>query len=409
MTRLESIPRDPVLPFHGTAGPGLTVTPLGPRQPAPRARWARRHVALALSGMICVLLPLLLSAWYLWTRAADQYASEAGFAVRREEAAAAVEMLGGLAGLSGSSTRDTDILYEYLQSRRLVAELEADLGLSALWSKPGSALFRGETDPVFAFHAGASLEELHRYWGRRVQVSYDSRAGLIALRVTGFAPADAQAITVAIVARATALINELSDVAQQDAIRDAAADLEAAEGRLRLARAQVTAFRNQHQLVDPAVDLQTRAGLLGTLQAQLAEALIALDLLREATRDDDPRLAQGARRVAVIEGRIAAEQAKLGLEGTDGAFASVVGQYEALMADRDFAERAYAAARSAYDLAQAEARRQSRYLAAWQQPTLPDSAEYPRRVRLLAMIGGFAVLLWGLAVLSVYAARDRRG
>ena len=171
----------------------------------------------------------------------------------------------------------------------------------------------------------------------------------------------------------------------------------------------MTAFRNIHQLVDPAADIQARAGLLGNLQGQLAEALIALDLLRDATRAGDPRLEQGARRVAVIEDRIAAERAKLGLEGDGDAFASVVGQFEVLMADRDFSEAAYTAARTTYDLAQAEAQRQSRYLAAWQDPTLPESAEYPRRARWLAGIAGFALLFWGLAVLSVYAALDRRG
>jgi capsular polysaccharide transport system permease protein len=409
MTLVKSIPRDPTAPFHGTSQAVLPPTSLGSTWPAPRARWRHRHWGVALSFLLCVLLPVLVSAAYLWTRAADQYASEAGFAVRREETGAAVEMLGGLAGLSGASSRDTDILYEYLGSRRLVAELEAGLGLSALWSKPGTALFRSDTDPVFAFDAGGSPEALHRYWPRRVQVSYDSLAGLIELRVTAFAAEDAQAIAQAIVMRATMLINEMSDVARADAISDAAAELEAAETRLRLARSDVTAFRNRHQLVDPAVDLQARAGLLGTLQAQLAEALIALDLLRESTRAGDPRLDQGARRVAVIEDRIAAERATLGLEGDGGAFADVVGAYEALVADRDFAERAYAAARTSYDLAQAEARRQSRYLAAWQSPTLPQAAEYPRRARLLLMIGGFALLLWGLAVLSVYAALDRRG
>ena len=406
MALVKSIPRDPSAPFHGT---GQVILPSAPVVLPKRARWQRRHVWVALSFLVCVVLPLLVSAWYLWTRAADQYASEAGFAVRREETSVAVDMLGGLAGLSGVSSRDTDILYEYLGSRRLVAELEADLSLSALWSKPGTALFSVETDPVFAFQADGALEALHRYWPRRVTVSYDSLAGLIELRVTAFAPEDAQAIAQAIVAQATTLINELSDVAQADAIRDAGAELAQAEDRLKAARRQVTKFRNQHQLVDPSVDLQAQAGLLGTLQGQLAEALIALDLLRGETRESDPRLEQGARRVAVIEGRIAAERAKLGLEGDGDAFASVVGAYEALVADRDFAEEAYSAARRAYDLAQAEARRQSRYLAAWQSPTLPETAEHPRRGRLLALIGGFALLFWGLAVLAVYAALDRRG
>lgn len=406
MTLVKSIPPDPVTPFHGTSAPLLP--PRGVHVPL-RARWHRRHVMVALSFGLCVLLPVLAAAAYLWGRAADQYASEAGFAVRREDASAVVEMLGGVAGLSAQSSRDTDILYEYLQSRRLVAEMEADLAVSALWSKPGTDLFRAETDPVFAFDATGSIEDLHRYWPRHVQVSYDSLAGLIALRVTAFDPEDAQAIAQGIVARATQLINEMSDVAQADVLADATAALAQAEDRLRLARRQVTKFRNTHQLVDPSVDLQAQAGLLGNLQAQLAEALIALDLLREATREQDPRLQQGLRRVAVIESRIAAERAKLGLEGDGDAFASVVGAYEALMADRDFAERSYAAARASYDAAVTEMRRQSRYLAAWQAPTLPETAQHPRRARLLMAGGGFLLLLWGLAVLAVYAALDRRG
>ena len=246
MTLVKSIPRDPTAPFHGTSQPVLPPSSLGDRWPAPHARWQRRHWGIALSFLLCVLLPVLVSAAYLWTRAADQYASEAGFAVRREETGAAVEMLGGLAGLSGTSSRDTDILYEYLGSRRLVGELEAELGLSALWAKPGTDVFRGETDPVFAFDADGSAEALHAYWPRRVQVSYDSLAGLIELRVTAFAPGDAQRIAEAIVARATLLINEMSDVARADAISDAAAELAAAEDRLRLARAA------DHQVSQPA-------------------------------------------------------------------------------------------------------------------------------------------------------------
>lgn len=393
------------LPFHGRGLPQAT-DPMD--WPAPRAGWARRHFWVALSFVLCVMLPLCLAGGYLWMRAADQYASEAGFAVRREDTGAAVEILGGLTGLSGASSRDTDILYEYLSSRRLVAELEADLGLSQLWSKPGTALFRTETDPVFALSETATPEAVYRYWPRRVRIAYDSRAGLITLRVTAFEARDAQLIAQRIVERATALINELSAVAHQDALADAARGLASAETRLRLARTAVTEFRNTHQLVDPAADVQAQAGLLGSLQAQLADALIAVDLLRESTRPQDPRLAQGAHRVAVIEARIAAERAKLGLAGDAEAFASVVGQFEALMADREFAEAAYVAARSTYDLAQSEALRQSRYLAAWQQPSLALSAEYPRRWRWVAGIGGFAILFWGLAVLSVYAVRDQR-
>ena len=106
------------------------------------ARIRGRHRLLIASFALVVLLPILIAAAYLWGKAADQYASTVGFSVRREEASAAIDMLGGLAGLSKSSSSDTDILYEYLRSQKLVANMDAKLNLRAIWSKP-------QGDPIF--------------------------------------------------------------------------------------------------------------------------------------------------------------------------------------------------------------------------------------------------------------------
>ncbi len=116
----------------------------------------------------------------------------------------------------------------------------------------------------------------------------------------------------------------------------------------------------------------------------------------------------------VIENRIAEERSKLGL-GTDqdgtpreGAFADVIGEYERLVVDLEFAEQSYTAALAAYDSAQAEARRQSRYLAAHVNPTLPESATRPDRTKIAGLVGVIAFLTWAMTVLSFYALRDRR-
>jgi capsular polysaccharide transport system permease protein len=139
--------------------------------------------------------------------------------------------------------------------------------------------------------------------------------------------------------------------------------------------------------------------------------MIEQDLLRETTRAGDPRIESAARRIRVIEGRIAAERQKLGIgtEGSTGnAFADLVGEYERLVVDREFAERAYTAALAGYDAALAEARRQSRYLAAHVRPTLAERAEYPERLILLSVTGLFLFLIWSVVVLVGYSLRDRR-
>lgn len=390
-----------------------TPAPNGPaarqpftRPPVSKARLRWRHVLLVLSFLIFVVLPAGLTAAYLWGRANDQYASTVGFSVRREEGGSAIELLGGLTQMSGMSSSDTDILYEFLQSQRLVIDLDAQLDLRAIWSK-------AENDPYYVFD-GDSVEDLVEYWNRMVQVAYDKSSGLIEVRVLAFDPDDAHRVAQALFDESARMINELSAIAREDSIRYARDDLDEALERLKAARQAITEFRNRNQLVDPKIDLQNQGGLLGTLQAQLAAALIEQDLLRDATRPDDPRIAQAQRRVEVIEARIAAERGKMGLTGAgeDGsesnAFASLVGEYERLAVDQEFAERTYLATLAAYDAALAEARRKSRYLAAYAQPTRAEASRFPERWTLQALVTLFLFLAWTITILVAYALKDRR-
>jgi capsular polysaccharide transport system permease protein len=112
----------------------------------------------------------------------------------------------------------------------------------------------------------------------------------------------------------------------------------------------------------------------------------------------------------VIRKRIEEERAKFGIGGAgeSEAYATLVGEYESLIVDREFAEQAYLTALTNYDAAQAEAQRQSRYLAAHIKPTLAQSADYPRRGVILGAMALFAFAAWGTLSLVYYSIRDRR-
>lgn len=369
------------------------------------ARMRLRHWLILLSFLLFVVVPAAGAGVYLHAFAADQYASKVGFTVRREETNSAMDVLGGLTQISGSSSSDTDILYEFVRSQELVREIDGALDLHAIYGKP-------EEDVVFRLPADASIEDLLDYWDRMVRVDYDPGSGLIEIEVRAFAAEDAQAIAAALFARSSAMINELSNIARTDTTRYAREDLDQAVERLKAARQALTLFRNQTQIVDPSADIQGQMGLLSSLQAQLAEALIDLDLLTGTTSTSDPRVVQASRRIEVIEKRIEEERRKLGVSSASGAeseaFADLVGQFEILQVDLDFAEKAYVSALSAYDSAVAEARRQSRYLAAYLEPTLAETPRYPQRGIILAVLSLLLIGVWTISVLVYYSLRDRR-
>ncbi|MCS5600973.1 MAG: sugar transporter [Paracoccus sp.] len=378
-----------------------------PQQPvrpvAGLARPKARHLAIALSFVLLVVAPVAVSGWYLYARAADQFASFVGFSVRSESGPTGSELLGGLGSLIGatsSSGSDTDILYKFIQSRDLVERVNKRMDLRAIWSKP-------EGDPVFSFRGNDSLESLLAEWERKVRVYYDN--GMIDLRVLSFDPTDSRQIAQAILDEGTLLINQLNDVAREDSLRYARTELDDALARLKQARQAVSEFRNRHQLVDPSADVQGQVGVVTSLNQQLAEELVSLGMLQANAQANDPRIEQTQLRINVIRDQIDAERRKFGSDSESGEVLSdIVGQYESLSIDRQFAEQTYTAALAAYDTARAEANRQSRYLAAYVKPTLAQEAEYPERAKLLLILGGFLMLLWVIGVLIYYSLRDRR-
>lgn len=376
--------------------------------PAGPARMRRRHWGIVASFFLLVIAPFAAVVFYLYTMAVDQYASTTGFTVRQNEAGAATDVLGGLAAFTGGngSQADADILFEYIVSQELVRRLNDRLDLVGHYGS------RAAEDPIFALDPDATIEGLVNHWQRIVRISYSQSSGLIELRVLAFEPEVAQDIAQAIIEESQSLVNALNGTARADAMRFAEQDLETALTRLRLAREALTEFRTRTQIVDPESDLQGRMGVLNNLQQQLAEALIENDLLGENTANpNDPRLRQSAQRIDVIRERIAQERENFTLADSEVGgedYPTLIAEFEGLVVDREFAEESYRAALTALDLARTNTTRQSRYLAVFIQPTLPELAEFPRRDVIAGLAALFLLLGWSIMALVYYSIRDRQ-
>ncbi|MCA0042072.1 hypothetical protein [Celeribacter litoreus] len=359
-----------------------------------------RHKGLLWSFLLTVVTPILCAALYLYTAAADQYASRTAFSVRKQEMNSAVEILGGFTQLSGSSTNDADVINSYITSQELVETLATTVDLRDRFATTHA------TDPVFSLSPTATIEDLVRYWNRALHVSYSNSEGIIALELTAFTPEDAQIILEQVIVQSTDLINEINRSAREDQIRFAREELDKSVARLREARIAMSEFRSTNRLIDPSADIQGQMGVINSLEQELASTMIELDLISVKDGSTSPRTEQFRRKIKAIEARIADERTNMASPDQAG-LARVVGMYEGLLIDTEFATEAYKSSLAAYDAALAEAQRQNRYLAIHVHPTRAESAEYPRRVLILSLAGAFLLLLWVLGVLVAYAVRDR--
>lgn len=367
-----------------------------------------RHWGLVFSFVGIVLLPVFALTLYLFLVAEDQYASKTGFTVRKDEGGGATDFMGGLAQFAagGGVGADGDILYEFVQSQEIVEAIDKSLDLRGHYSAHWSS------DKLFSVWPDATLEELTRYWQRVVRISYDQSNGLTEVRVLAFDPQMAQDVARAIVSESQDMINALNTQAREDAMKYAQEDLEAALARLKTAREAMTQFRTRTRIVDPVADLQGRMGVMSNLQQQLAQALIASDLLNEGGSSTDPRAQQALRRIQVIRERIASERLAFATDGTEtGAigedYPTLIAEFERLTVDLQFAEENYRAALAALDVARANSARQSRYLATYIQPTKAQTSEFPQRSVLLGLTVVFLLMSWSILALVYYSIRDR--
>ncbi|SEC45002.1 sugar transporter [Rhodobacter sp. 24-YEA-8] len=390
-------------------GPGQSPTP-GPsptvvKKPkvmatAQPARLRRRHLAVLVAFFAIVLLPVTLVAGYLYLIAADQYSSQMSFSLRSEQHVNPLEALSGLGQIATGSSSDSEIVHEYLSSQKIVEDINKDLDLRAIFG-------RDRGDRYFTLPDGASIEEMRDYWKRMISVRLEKGSGVLRIESLAFTPQEAQAINGAILRETQALTDRLSLIAREDALRYAEVDLEESRERLKAARGNLSTFRATTNIIDPTLDLASNGGVMGILQQQLVEALLAKDmLLSNNPPESDPRIGQSDSRIAAIRKRIDEERNSVS-DGDTSSLVQIVGTFEALTVEREFAEKAFLSATAAYDIARAEAERRSRYVAVHIEPTLADSPLYPRRAMITGIFAAICLLGWALLVMIGYSLRDR--
>jgi capsular polysaccharide transport system permease protein len=374
-------------------------------EPAPMPEPARprpRHRLMLASFAALVLLPLAATVVYLYTRAAPEYLSRTAFSIRSEEVgSAAAGLLGAITQIGSGSAADTDILYDFIRSQEIVERVHARLDLRAIYN-------RAPRDVVFSLGRDPSIEALLAHWRRMVTVNLETSEGILDVRTYAFEPEDARAIAREVLAESSALINQLSEQAREDALRYAREELAEAEANLRQVRQDLAGFRRDHRIVDPSGDVAGQAGLLNALQAELAKALVERDMLLSYADARDQRVIQADRRIEAIGKRIEAERNSLEIGGVTDALPEVVGAYEELRGDLEIAMTAYTHALAGLAAADAEARRQSRYLVPHVQPTLAETSLYPRRALIAGLVGLFLLLGWSVLMLIYYNVRDNR-
>lgn len=365
-------------------------------------RLKQRLLSLNRLFLATVLLPTAVAIGYFGFVASDVYTSESQFVVRSPDRQSS-SPLGALFRTAGFSHAQDDsyTVQDYVLSRDALAMLRDQLKLDKAYASTG-------VDRISRF-AGLdidnSFEALHRYYQKMVKVQMDSTSSITTLSVKAFTAQDSVNANRLLLAQSEALVNRLNERGRLDLIKFAQAEVTQAENKAKTAALKFSAYRNQQGVVDPERQATVQLQQIAKLQDELIATTTQLAQLKTFT-PQNPQIPSLQNRVQTLMVEMAKENTKV--TGGQTSLANKATEFQRLALESDFANKQLASTLAGLESARNEALRQQVYLERIAQPSLPDVAQEPRRLRNIVATFFLGLMAWGILSILLVGIREHR-
>lgn len=378
-----------------------------PQRPVAPPRTRKR----LLSGLLFMLLPVGLAVAYFGFLASDQFYATADYAIRFSQSTPSTSngSGGGFGGAMGGSAAaaasfaDMFIVRDYILSHQILADLQPEVDIRAIYSNP-------QADDLVRLNPTVNNEDLLDYWRGMVSVRCDMTTGITHLGVRAFTAEDTKRVADSILALGEALVNRLSDRAQNDRVSLAQADVDEAYTRVTAALDALRGYHQSAQQVSPESFVLARSELESRIEREITQYESQIERLSRELPDDAPGIRQLRKRLDIARNQLEAERqrstASVAADGSSASASEIFTEFSKLKLESEFAAKAYDSALSSLEQARLDAAKQDRYLEAFVRPQLPDAPSYPKRVFNIILVAVGAFLVWAIGGLIIAAIRE---
>jgi len=341
--------------------------------------------------LLTVVLPVFLSAIYYFGIASDQYVSESRFVIKApNQRAAQTTSFANLiqsTGLSSGQEQSNQVI-DFVRSRSALETLDKKLNVKKAYGNSGidflSRFPRMWEDDAF--------EDLFDYYRAKIEISRDNDTGLVVLRTIAFSPKDARAINAVLLEQSETLVNELNENARNKAISEAENRVVEAQTRVNRALKAISDYRSEARLVEPLKEATGVVEIANRLIVERAALEAQLSTVRQVT-PDHPSIPVLREQIASLNREIERQNSRLVGGGTN-TISRKLPNYEALTLEQELASQLLVLSQTSLEQARTEALKQQFYLERVVEPNVPDLPEYPKALKTVLTILGFALCLY---------------
>jgi capsular polysaccharide transport system permease protein len=353
--------------------------------------------------LLTVVVPTSVAVIYFGFLASDVYVSESQFVVRSPDKPA-TSGLGVLLKSTGFSNAGDEVYaaQDYVRSRDALRALNKNGAVVKAYHNADVSIF----DRFNPLGFSGTFEDLYRFYQGKVGVEYDTTSSIATLSVRAYSPEDAYRFNRQLLELAEGLINRLNTRGRTDVVQAAAREVQDAQLEARNAAVALAAFRNNHGVVDPEAQAKAQLEMISKLQDELIGSRVQLQQLQQMA-PENPQIPILTTRISSLERQI--DEQKGQVAGGHRSLSQTAVQYERLELERQYADRRLAAAMNSLQDAEDEARRKQAYVERIAQPSVPDEAMEPRRIRGIFATLVLGLIAWGILRLLLAGLREHHG
>jgi capsular polysaccharide transport system permease protein len=360
-------------------------------------QWVKRHLIFVLT----VLVPTLVASIYYGLIATGVYISESRFVVRSPQQKVQSSLFSDLLQGTGfaRSQDDTYSVRDFILSRDALKELDEKVGIRKSYASRAVDIF----NRFPGLRWDDSFERFYLYYGKHVDVDYDSASSITTLTVRAFTAQNAYNINRALLDMSERLVNKLNDRSREDLIRFAEADVKVATDRVREASLAMLAYRSKQAVYAPDQQAQIQLEGVAKIEEDLISTEAQLAQLKKIS-PNNPQIAGLTSRAEILRKAVMAEAGKV--TSANGSLSARAPEFERLAVDTTTADQQLGTAIAELQTARSDAARQQLYLERLVQPNLPDHAMEPRRIRSVFTVFLLGLISWGVVSLLLASIRE---
>jgi capsular polysaccharide transport system permease protein len=364
--------------------------------------WLRAILRSNLLFLATVVAPTIGALLYFGLLASDVYISQSQFVVRSPDKPAA-SGLGVLLKSVGFSNAGDEIFItqDYVKSRDALRSLNEHGEVAQAFGNQSISMF----DRFDPFGLNGSFEDLYQYYQGKVGIEHNATSSITTLTVKAFTAQDAKRMNQQLLDLSEGLVNRLNNRGEFDLVSFAQREVREAEVAARRASQALATFRNAQGIIDPEGQATVQLQMVSKLQDEVIASRVQLQQLL-ALAPENPQIPVLRTRISGLARQIDAELGRV--VGGRGSLSANAVRYQRLALDREYADKRLAAALASLQEARNEARRKQAYVERIVEPSLPDEALEPRRIRGILATFILGLIAYGILSLLLAGVREHR-